>query len=74
MYNHDMEASFYGLDTEEDRELENEFRSVPQIKKAMSTKEFWDYIHLNLRASLMIEDALIFYKMRFTDWLGDRIE
>ena len=74
MYNHDMEALFYELDTEEDRELESLFHGNEIIKSAMQTKEFWDYIFMQLRPTMMVDDALIFHKIRFTDWLQDRIE
>lgn len=39
------------------------------IMEAVRTKQFWEYISKNLKGCEMFDDHLIFYKMRFCDWM-----
>ena len=43
----------------------------PEVSSALKSKEFWNYICENLKASEMFDGNLVFYKMRFCDWLKE---
>jgi len=43
----------------------------PEVAAALKSKEFWGYLCDNLKASEMFDGNLVFYKMRFCDWMKE---
>ena len=41
----------------------------PTIVDAIHAKQFWEYISRNLKGCEMFDNNLVFYKMRFCDWM-----
>ena len=45
-----------------------------KIQKVFDTKEFWQTINLNLKASILTNDnELIFSRVRFPEWLNQYV-
>ena len=47
----------------------NTLKENKVIVDAIHSKQFWDYISRNLKGCEMFDGNLIFYKMRFCDWM-----
>lgn len=43
----------------------------PEVSSALKSKDFWNYLCENLKACEMFDGNLVFYKMRFCDWLKE---
>jgi hypothetical protein len=46
-----------------------ELGEEPKVIEALNEWSFWSYIHENLKASYYIEEKLIFFSERFSDWV-----
>ena len=46
-----------------------ELREVPEVVESLDNWDFWVYVHENLKASYYIEEKLIFFSERFSDWI-----
>jgi len=76
MYSHHMKALSSVVDKEVNPDdyilVEKELKKLKQNEKIMGmlkTKQFWDYIARQLKGSEMFGENLVFYRMRFCDWL-----
>lgn len=67
IYDQCMKALFldYSIDVPCLKELRNE----PMVMDNINTKQFWQVINERLHASTMFDKTLIFYSVRFCDWL-----
>lgn len=45
----------------------------PNVKNALKDKEFWYYLCRHLMGCEKVGDSVVFYKMRFIDWLKEYI-
>ena len=46
-----------------------ELGEEPKVIEVLDEWSFWSYIHENLKASYYIEERLIFFSERFSDWI-----
>lgn len=68
IYDHCMRALYLNLDI--DLPIFKSIQTQPIIAKAIAESEFWNVIQKELKGSAMFENDLIFYRMRFCDWLN----
>lgn len=73
MYVQIMEGIYYKLDTSKVKELCLKLKDNELLLKVLDEKLFWSTINTLVKGSLMKEDVLIFFKMRFCDWLNEFI-
>lgn len=73
MYQHFMQAIYYGLDTTEAKHYCSILNVSSTFKKAIDTSDFWKTIQEVLKGSMMTDDTIIFFKMRFCDWLDEYV-
>lgn len=71
IYDHCMRALYLGFDINVP-ELDLLHDQVV-IGKAIGEQEFWNVIQKELKGSAMFENDLIFYRMRFCDWLNQYV-
>jgi len=74
IYKHMMTAISEGIDTSRAKAYTLTLKEVPEIINTLDEYNFWVYIHQNLKASHYIEDKLIFFKQRFSDWVREYIK
>ena len=43
------------------------------FRKAIDTSDFWKVVNEVLRGSMLADDSIIFFKMRFCDWLDEYV-
>lgn len=74
VYNHTMIALHRGFDLSPAIEHLRNLKNDEKIQKVFDTKEFWQTINLNLKASILTNDnELIFSKVRFPEWLNQYV-
>ena len=73
VYYHCMTARFLGGNYDIVRDLLDELRDVDEVQKKFEKKEFWEYIHNNLKACGYNDGNLFFYKERFIDWFVENV-
>lgn len=64
-----MTAISCKYDISKAEEYIKELRNEPKVLEVFDELGFWAYIHENLKASYYIEDKLIFFSERFSDWI-----
>lgn len=71
IYDHCMKAIYLGYKL--DNLNLNRLGYYNVIQNAVNNEEFWKIINEKLKGSVMFDDCLIFYKLRFCDWLNQYI-
>ena len=67
IYSHCMKALYCNLDI--DLPIIHQLTNSITVKNGINNEKFWKVIDQNLKASCMFNKQLIFYRMRFCDWL-----
>ena len=73
LYHYWMIALHYNLVDDEAKEELLKLKNNPVLKQTLVQENFWRYIIVNLKGGTIWEDDLIFYKVRFNDWLKEYI-
>ena len=73
LYHYWMIALHYNLVNDEAKEELLKLKDNPILKQTLNQENFWRYIVANLKGGTIWEDDLIFYKVRFNDWLKEYI-
>jgi len=73
LYHYWMIALHYNLVNDEAKEELFKLKNNPILKQTLIQENFWRYIVANLKGGTIWEDDLIFYKVRFNDWLKEYI-
>lgn len=73
MYCHIMRAMHYNLSTDEVKKICSRLNNCQAIIDSLNSVDFWKTVHALVKSSLLLENELIFYKMRFCDWLKEYI-
>lgn len=73
LYHYWMIALHYNLVNDEAKEELLKLKNNPVLKQTLIQENFWRYIIANLKGGTIWEDDLIFYKVRFNDWLKEYI-
>ena len=69
-----MIAKSLEIDTSQVKEWILELKDVPECVEACDEYDFWVYINQNLQASQYIEERLIFFSQKFSDWVREYIK
>lgn len=72
-YAYIMEAIYYKYDTSAAKALCLTLKDNPVILHTIEDAEFWKTIHQVLKATILKDNVLIFFKMRFCDWLDEYV-
>lgn len=73
MYVHMMRGLHLGLDMDEARAQCGRLTNNNAVMSCLNEPIFWQAIHEMVKASILLENELIFCKMRFCDWLSEYI-
>ena len=73
MYQHFMQAMYHNLDTSTAKEYCKILQASSMFRKAIDTSDFWKVVNEVLRGSMLADDSIIFFKMRFCDWLDEYV-
>lgn len=46
-----------------------ELKYIPEIINELDNLNFWGYVHQNLKASSYLDEKLVFFSIRFSDWI-----
>ena len=68
IYDHCMKAIY--LNCNSDLKILSLLGQLTVVKNGINTTQFWEYVQEHLKACVMFDDCLIFYKQRFCDWLN----
>lgn len=74
IYRHVMSAIHYKLDLNTVQEYCSWLKDLQELQLALEEPDFWDYVHHNLKASEYVEDALVFYDIKFSKWVREWIK
>lgn len=73
MYMQMMEAIFYKYSLDNAKKISLRLKDCKALQQALETKEFWQTINNVVKGSILKKNSLIFFKMRFCDWLNEFI-
>lgn len=69
-----MIAKSLEIDTSQVKKWILELKDVPECVKLCDEYNFWVYIHQNLQASEYMDERLIFFSQKFSDWVKEYIK
>lgn len=69
-----MIAKSLEIDTSQVKKWTLELKDIPECAEACDEYDFWVYIHQNLKASEYIDERLIFFSQKFSDWVREYIK
>lgn len=73
IYEHVMQAVYYRIPIDEVKDIAAPLKDNASFMKTLEDKKFWETVHSVTKATHYEENLIIFFKMRFIDWLNDYI-
>lgn len=69
IYKYMMVAMVEKLDISKMKESLKIIRDIPILVENFNKNDFWSYVHQHLQASHYLDEKLIFFPVRFSDWI-----